>query len=123
VLSANAALHSFLTKVALSPAAVCCLQDHMANRQDGPHAHCNVFHPSYRWVFVPDLGDNCIYQYGYKDGRLTPQVHVPLGPGDGPRHFVFHPKLPVAFSGCELGSRLQVRRDSDVVESQAAAGN
>jgi 6-phosphogluconolactonase len=82
----------------------------MANRQDGPHAHCNVFHPSYRWVFVPDLGDNCIYQYGYKDGRLTPQAHVPLGPGDGPRHFVFHPKLPVAFSGCELGSRLQVRR-------------
>jgi 6-phosphogluconolactonase len=81
----------------------------MANRQDGPHAHCNVFHPSYRWVFVPDLGDNCIYQYGYEDGRLTPQVHVPLAPGDGPRHFVFHPKLPVAFSGCELGSRLQVR--------------
>ncbi|KAF6266196.1 Lactonase, 7-bladed beta-propeller-domain-containing protein [Scenedesmus sp. NREL 46B-D3] len=82
--------------------------DHMANRQDGPHAHCNVFHPSYRWVFVPDLGDNCIHQYGYEGGRLTPQVHVPLAPGDGPRHFVFHPKLPVAFSGCELGSRLQV---------------
>ncbi|WIA15777.1 hypothetical protein OEZ85_002392 [Tetradesmus obliquus] len=82
--------------------------DHMANRQDGPHAHCNVFHPNYRWVFVPDLGDNCIHQYGYKDGRLTPQAHVPLAPGDGPRHFVFHPKLPVAFSGCELGSRLQV---------------
>jgi 6-phosphogluconolactonase len=81
----------------------------MANRQDGPHAHCNVFHPSYNWVFVPDLGDNAIHQYGYKDGRLTSQCHVALPPGEGPRHFVFHPTLPVAYSGCELLSRVQVR--------------
>ena len=84
------------------------LQDHMANRQDGPHAHCNVFHPSYNWVFVPDLGDNAIHQYGYKDGKLTHQCHVALPPGEGPRHFVFHPTLPVAYSGCELLSRVQV---------------
>lgn len=90
-------------------AADCVLQDHMANRQDGPHAHCNVFHPSYNWVFVPDLGDNAIHQYGYKDGRLTSQCHVALPPGEGPRHFVFHPTLPVAYSGCELLSRVQVR--------------
>jgi 6-phosphogluconolactonase len=83
-------------------------EDHMANRQDGPHAHCNVFHPSYNWVFVPDLGDNVIHQYGYKEGRLTHQGHVALPPGEGPRHFVFHPTLPVAYSGCELLSRVQV---------------
>lgn len=84
------------------------LQDHMANRQDGPHAHCNVFHPSYQWVFVPDLGDNAIHQYGYDNGHLTPQTHIQLPPGEGPRHFVFHPTLPVAYSGCELLSRVQV---------------
>jgi 6-phosphogluconolactonase len=82
--------------------------DHMANRQDGPHAHCNVFHPSYQWVFVPDLGDNSIHQYAYDSGRLTPQTHIQLPPGEGPRHFVFHPTLPVAYSGCELLSRVQV---------------
>ena len=81
----------------------------MANRMDGPHAHCNVFHPSYKWVFVPDLGDNCIHQYGYESGRLVHQTHVPLPAGDGPRHFVFHPTLPVAYSGCELRSHVQVR--------------
>lgn len=81
----------------------------MANRQDGPHAHCNVFHPSYKWVFVPDLGDNAIHQYGWDNGRLTHQTYIQLPPKDGPRHFVFHPTLPVAYSGCELGSRLQVR--------------
>jgi 6-phosphogluconolactonase len=46
----------------------------MSNRQDGPHAHCSVFHPSYKWMFVPDLGDNCIHQYGYEKGRITHQV-------------------------------------------------
>jgi len=87
---------------------VTCREDHMANRMDGPHAHCNVFHPSYKWVFVPDLGDNCIHQYGYESGRLVHQTHVPLPAGDGPRHFVFHPTLPVAYSGCELRSHVQV---------------
>lgn len=94
---------------ALRTCAMFMLQDHMANRQDGPHAHCNVFHPSYNWVFVPDLGDNVIHQYGYKEGCLTHQGHVALPPGEGPRHFVFHPTLPVAYSGCELLSRVQVR--------------
>ncbi len=82
----------------------------MANRQDGPHAHCTVFHPTYKWLFVPDLGDNCIYQYAYDaaTGSLKEEGHVPLSAGYGPRHFVFHPTLPVAYSGCELRSHVQV---------------
>ncbi|GBF92719.1 hypothetical protein Rsub_05088 [Raphidocelis subcapitata] len=82
--------------------------DHMSNRQDGPHAHSAIFHPSYNWLFVPDLGDNGIHQYRYKDGRLTHEAFIAVAPGDGPRHFVFHPKLPVAYSGCELKSQVQV---------------
>ncbi|KAI8474738.1 MAG: Lactonase, 7-bladed beta-propeller-domain-containing protein [Monoraphidium minutum] len=82
--------------------------DHMANRQDGPHAHCVVFDPTYRWLFVPDLGDNGIHQYGWSNGRLTHQAFIPVAPGDGPRHFVFHPRLPLAYSGCELKSQVQV---------------
>ena len=41
-------------------------------------------------------------------GPLTHEAFVPLPPGDGPRHLVFHPRLPVAYSGCELRSRVQV---------------
>lgn len=87
-------------------------EDHMANRQDGPHAHCNVFHPTYKWLFVPDLGDNCVHQYGYDAaaGRIAHQAHIPVAPGDGPRHFVFHPSLPIAYSGCELKSQVTVFR-------------
>jgi hypothetical protein len=48
----------------------------MSNRQDGPHAHCNVFHPSYRWLFVPDLGDNCIHQVGSGEGWRPPCLGV-----------------------------------------------
>jgi 6-phosphogluconolactonase (cycloisomerase 2 family) len=44
----------------------------------------------------------------YKAGRLSHEAFIPVAPGDGPRHFVFHPKLPVAYSGCELKSQVQV---------------
>jgi 6-phosphogluconolactonase (cycloisomerase 2 family) len=38
-----------------------------------------------------------------------PQAHIEVAQGDGPRHFVFHPTLPIAYSGCELKSQVQVR--------------
>jgi len=51
-------------------------------------------------------------------GLLAHEAFVPLPAGDGPRHLVFHPRLPVAYSGCELRSRVQVfavdeREDED----------
>ena len=35
-------------------------EDHWANRQCGSHAHSSHFWKN--WVFIPDLGDNSIYQ-------------------------------------------------------------
>ena len=49
----------------------------MSHRQDGPHAHCTVFNPSYRWVFVPDLGDNAIHQVGPPGGGAAASCHKP----------------------------------------------
>lgn len=70
-----------------------------------------------------DLGDNCIHQYRYTPGRITHEAHIPVAAGDGPRHFVFHPSLPVAYSGCELKSQVTVRgsgRPGCVWEGQQA---
>ena len=35
-------------------------EDHWRNRLVGPHAHSVHFHK--HWVFIPDLGENCIFQ-------------------------------------------------------------
>ena len=36
-------------------------EDHWGNRQVGPHAHCAHFW--HDWVFIPDLGENAVFQY------------------------------------------------------------
>jgi 6-phosphogluconolactonase (cycloisomerase 2 family) len=60
-------------------------------------------------------------------GPLAHEAFVPLPPGDGPRHLVFHPRLPVAYSGCELRSRVQVfsvdeREEDDAQEGGGGGG-
>jgi 6-phosphogluconolactonase (cycloisomerase 2 family) len=42
--------------------------------------------------------------------------------GDGPRHFVFHPTLPIAYSGCELKSQVQVREEA-AIRQRASSGS
>jgi 6-phosphogluconolactonase (cycloisomerase 2 family) len=62
---------------------------------DRPHAHMIESDPSGRFVLSTDLGLDEIRVWRFDDvkGTLTanepPSVSVP--PGDGPRHFVFHP--------------------------------
>ena len=62
---------------------------------DRPHAHMIEADPSGRFVLATDLGLDEIRVWRFDDvkGTLTandpPSVAVP--PGDGPRHFVFHP--------------------------------
>ena len=38
-------------------------EDHWKNRRVGPH--CHSVHYYKNWVFVPDLGENCIFQVTY----------------------------------------------------------
>mgnify|MGYP003329356253 CR=1 FL=1 len=82
-------------------------EDHWVNRQVGPHAHSAHF-----WqdrVFIPDLGENSIFQYVSKDdGQLQLEAIVELEEGSGPRHMVFHPQLDVAYVTNELSSTVLV---------------
>ena len=63
---------------------------------DRPHAHMIESDASGRFVFAADLGLDQILVWRFDDakGTLTPNdpPSVALPPGDGPRHFAFHPK-------------------------------
>lgn len=62
---------------------------------NGPHAHMIQSDPAGRFVFAADLGLDVIFSWTFdsSSGALTPTdpPSVALPPGDGPRHFVFHP--------------------------------
>jgi 6-phosphogluconolactonase len=85
-------------------------EDHWGNRQVGPHAHCAHFW--HEWVFIPDLGENAVFQYRW-DGeqrKLRPEGHIPFEPGSGPRHMAMHPELDICYVSNELFNTVCVAR-------------
>lgn len=60
-------------------------------RQRGPHAHSVIFSPEGNFLYVPDLGIDCIKAYAYSNGKIEPapeaDVYVPSG--SGPRYGEF----------------------------------
>src|SRR2546427_2852535 len=62
---------------------------------DRTHAHMIQAHPSGRFVLHVDLGPDqiLVWKFDEQKGELTPNAppSASLPPGDGPRHFHFHP--------------------------------
>lgn len=62
---------------------------------DKPHAHMVQADAAGKFVFATDLGLDqiLIWKFDVDTGKLSPapQESVVLPPGDGPRHFAFHP--------------------------------
>ncbi len=78
-----------------------------AGRQEAAHAHHVAVDPSGKWLYVCDLGSDCIWIHDLKDGlpALSPRsIKAPAG--YGPRHMVFHPSLPLTYVVCELSGRV-----------------
>ena len=77
---------------------------------DRTHAHMIQADPSGRFVLHVDLGLDTIYVWKFDDqkGALTPADNhsVTLPPGDGPRHFHFHPNGHWFYSIQEEGSNI-----------------
>lgn len=62
---------------------------------DFPNAHAILIDETNRFVLVPTLGDNRVYQFKFDatSGQLTPNTpaYVALKKKSGPRHLIFHP--------------------------------
>ena len=77
-------------------------------RQQGPHAHQIRVDAANHFVYVPDLGMDkvVVYQFDASQGKLILQAEagISVAPGQGPRHFDFHPSGKFAYLINELGS-------------------
>lgn len=93
------------TKAANAPAGSFAFSGH-----DRTHAHMIESDPSGRFVLHVDLGLDKIFVWKFDQtkGTLSPseQQFVSLPPGDGPRHFHFHPNGRWFYSIQEEGSTI-----------------
>ena len=103
--------------------------EHWKYRQRWPHSHCCVTEPySRRYHFVVDLGLDTIFVYELAppaaDGApagFAEVASVALEKGLGPRHLVFHPRLPLAFVINELRSTMATLAYTDPASLGASA--
>ena len=84
----------------------------VADRQEGPHAHCIVPDPSGRYALAADLGIDkvMVYRIDLDAKRLEPAdpPSADLAAGAGPRHIAFHPNGRWLYVTGELDSTLTV---------------
>ena len=77
---------------------------------DRTHSHMILPDPSGRFVLAADLGLDriLVWRFDAATGKLTPNdpPSVAVPPGDGPRHFAFHPNGKLLYSLQEEGSTL-----------------
>ena len=95
------------TQAASAPPGSFAISGHEA-----PHAHMIEADPSGRFVLVNDLGldQTLIWRFDAEKGTLTANdpASVSLPPGDGPRHFAFHPNRRWMYSLQEEASTMVV---------------
>ena len=79
-------------------------------RQEGPHAHCVLPHPTNGLVYATDLGTDSIYRYRANpgNGSLDLLGRTQLPSGSGPRHMRFYPSGNLVVLVLELSSHLAV---------------
>lgn len=84
----------------------------VADRQEGPHAHCVALDPTGQYVLAADLGLDqiLVYRIDLAGQRLTPAdpPAIALRPAAGPRHIAFHPNGRWLYVTGELDSTLTV---------------
>jgi 6-phosphogluconolactonase len=84
----------------------------VADRQEGPHAHCIVPDPTGRYALAADLGIDkvMVYRIDLAAKRLEPAdpPGASLAAGAGPRHIAFHPNGRWLYVTGELDSTLTV---------------
>lgn len=87
----------------------------LTDRQRSSHVHSAVLDPTHRFLLLPDLGADKIRCFSFDADNAQPlQPATPpftaTVPGSGPRHFTFHPRLPLAYCIEELSGMVSVYR-------------
>lgn len=86
----------------------------VADRQEGPHAHCILPDSSNRFALSADLGADRVLIYRLdieaKSLRQVDGGAAVMRAGSGPRHIAFHPTLPLVFVSNELDSTVATLR-------------
>ena len=82
------------------------------DRQERSHAHAVLSSPDNRFLLVSDLGLDqiIVYRFDADRGAIDRSGALALPPGSGPRHFVFHPRLPLVYLANELSSTVATLR-------------
>jgi 6-phosphogluconolactonase len=86
----------------------------VADRQEGPHAHCVRFSADGKRLYWTDLGADriaCLTLDPAPAGAQATAWHAP--PGSGPRHLLFDSSHRLALVLCELASTLTLLRVGD----------
>lgn len=108
-----------LTGLRAEDGKTCCFLQHEGQganpqRQERPHVHSAQPTPDGRHLLAADLGTDRLYQYDIgPKGELAPhaaQPWVETAPGQGPRHFAFHPSGEWLYLVTELDKSLLVYR-------------
>jgi 6-phosphogluconolactonase len=79
--------------------------------QNNAHMHAMIPSADGQWVYASDLGIDQILKYKVNPANGTVDknpVIFQASPGAGPRHFVFHPSLPYAYSLEELSNTVSI---------------
>ncbi len=84
-------------------------------RQKQPHPHCAYFAPDSTYIYVTDLGSDCIHKLRVNPGADKANLLVigepesfPVTPGSGPRHLTFHPSGKYGYLINELSGTITV---------------
>jgi 6-phosphogluconolactonase (cycloisomerase 2 family) len=81
-------------------------------------AHCVLPAPDNRSVYIPYVKqNNALFQYSFDPatGSLTPLEPKDVGPpaNSGPRHLVYHPRLPLVYFSEEQGLGVSIYRRAE----------
>lgn len=81
-------------------------------RQKAPHAHSVTLSQDDPFAYICDLGTDriMIYRMDPIKKQISPgdPPSLRVSPGSGPRHFAFHPRLPLAYVIHELSNTVSV---------------
>lgn len=84
-------------------------------RQEKSHIHSSLFDPDFRYILAPDLGGDKIRLFNFDGGRhphftYSATLTKSTSPGDGPRHFAFHPNKKFGYCINELSGTVTAYR-------------